>query len=80
MNHFQIWCCAIVSAVCISQVATASSSDTQEIAIGLIIGDKRSNGARAGVDNAVHEINKRSDLLSDYRLKFIPLSVDSGVI
>ena len=80
MGLFQIWCYAIVLAVCISQIATASSSDTQEIAIGLIIGDKRSNGARAGVESAVDEINKGTDLLSDYRLKFIPLSVDSKVI
>ena len=80
MGHFQIWCCAIVLAVCIGQLATASSTDTQDIAIGLIVGDKGSNGARAGVENAANEVNKRTDLLSDYRLKFIPLSVDSEVI
>ena len=61
-----------------SWVATDS---TQEIALGLVVGDKRNNGgSRDGVENAVDEINKRTDLLSGYRLKSIPLSVDSEVI
>ena len=80
MGHFQICCYAIALAVCtINQVATASSSVGQEIAFGLIIGNKMSTGARAGVENAVDEVNGRTDLLSDYRLKIISLSVDSNV-
>jgi hypothetical protein len=66
--------------VCISQVASASSRDNQEIVFGLIVRDRRSNRARVGVENAIDEINRRSDLLSDNRLKFIPLEADSEVI
>ena len=84
MNHFQIWYCAFAIALCISylQVSSASNDDHQEIVFGLIVGDKESSGrARAGVENAVDEINnERTDLLSGYRLKFIPLSVDSEVM
>ena len=80
MSYFQICCYAIALAVCISQVADASSRDSPEIVFGLIVGDRGSNGARVSVENAIDEVNRRSDLLLDNRLKFIPLSVDSEVI
>ena len=80
MHYLQIWCYAVTLAVCVSQVATASSSDSQEIIFGLIVGDGGKSGAREWVENAIIEVNGRSDLLSDYRLKSIPLSVDSEVI
>ena len=81
MDHYQIWCYVFVSvAVCISNVAIASNSNTQEIVFGLIAGDRRSNEARDGVENAVSVVNKRTDLLSNYRIKSILLSVGSKVI
>ena len=80
MSYHQIYCYAIALAVCISQVAYAENRDSPEIVFGLIVGDKRSNGARVSVKNAINEVNRRSDLLSRNRLNFIPLSVDSEVI
>ena len=80
MSYHQIYCYAIALVVCISQVAYAENRDSPEIVFGLIVGDKRSNGARVNVENAIDEVNKRSDLLSRNRLNFIPLSVDSEVI
>ena len=80
MNYHQIYGYAIALAVCISQVAYAENRNSPEIVFGLIVRDRRSNGARASVENAIDEVTRRSDLLSKNRLKFIPLSVDSEVI
>ena len=80
MNYHQIYCYAIVLAICISQVAYAENRDSPEIVFGLIVGDKGSNGAKVSVGDAIDKVNRRSDLLSRNRLNFIPLSVDSEVI
>ena len=72
----------VTLAVGASQIATVqvSSSDRQEIVFGLIIGNKGSSRAIVGVQDAVNEINNRLDILPNYRLRYIPLSIDSNVL
>ena len=82
MDHFHIWYCALALAVYTSQdsVASASNGEQQEISFGLIVGDKGSNRARTGVEDAVDQINNEHGLLLGYRLKLTPFSVGSEVI
>ena len=53
-----------------------SSGTEQEIVLGYIAGDRDS---RAGVEKAVKDVNRRSDLLPNFTLKPISLLVDPVV-
>ena len=68
MALLQVWCS--VALIAIDSVASSSSSSqSQELFFGLV-GDQESSRAKSGVEDALNDINKRGDLLSNYKLSY----------
>ncbi len=72
-----MWCSITVVIVAvygiIATVAASvpvSSSHSQDLIIGLV-GQQWSSQARAGIDDALDDINNNTELLSGYRLKYL---------
>ena len=63
----------VVIAIPLSYLATISSS--QDLYFGLLVGDQfgGSEGALSGIQDALNNINERTDLLAGYTLKHNPI-------
>ena len=71
MALLRVWCRAIIlaSILCGTSFSSNSPSDSQDLIFGLV-GQQWSSQARAGVEEALYEVNNRSDILSGYKLKY----------
>ena len=81
MALLRVWCRAIIltSILCATSFSTGNSP-SQDLIFGLV-GQQWSSQARAGVEEALDEINNRSDILSNYKLKYLPLAgIESQVL
>ena len=72
MAVLQAWYSAVILAIqCHGTLAAtiSSSSPSQDLIFGLV-GQQWSGQARAGVEDALDDINNNTDLLSGYMLKY----------
>ena len=76
MGHLQLFCLSLVLAVPGLRPVATSSRSSREVLFGLMTGDR---SARAGVESAINDVNERTDLLSDFTLKIVRISVDLEV-
>lgn len=58
------------SATIVATVPVPSSNASQDLIIGLV-GQHWGSQARAGIDDALDDINNNTELLSDYKLKYL---------
>ena len=77
MALLQVWCRTIIltSILCGTSL---SSNSPRDLIFGLV-GQQWSSRARAGVEEALYGINNRSDILSDYKLKYFVHTPTKGV-
>ena len=55
----------------------SSSTPSRDLIFGLV-GEKWSSLAKSGIDDALNEVNNKSDLLSGYKLKYFSYAPASG--
>ena len=82
MVGLQVWYSVVIVAIYGTIAATASvssSSPSQDLTIGLV-GQQRGSQARAGIDDALDDINNNTELLSGYKLKYLQHAPPSSVI
>lgn len=78
------WCSAVILAVHHTLAATVSSSSSSQDLIFGLVGQQWSSQARAGVEDALDDINNNTDLLSGYKLKYfrhtpVPVTVSEVI-
>ena len=78
MALLQVWCRAIIFTSILCATSFSSNSSSQDLIFGLV-GQQWSSRARAGVEEALYEINNRSDILSDYKLKYFVRTPIAGI-
>ena len=79
MVLLQVWCRAVVTVLIgILCGANFSNNTSQDLILGLI-SQQWSSQARIGVEDALSEINNRSDILPGYKLKYFPHTATSGL-
>ena len=70
MAVLQVWCSAVILALYgIMAVTVSSMSPSQDLIFGLV-GQQWSDQAKAGVEDALNDINNDTELLSGYKLKY----------
>jgi hypothetical protein len=84
MAVLQVWCSVVIVAVygtiaTVTASVPVSSSPGQDLIIGLV-SQQWSSQARAGIDDALDDINNNTELLSGYKLKYIPVSVTKSEV
>lgn len=78
--HVFIWSSVLALIGCVAVTSSSNNQDNnQEVVFGLIIDGENNGRAAAMVEKAVDDVNRRSDLLTNFRLKSLPLSVDPTV-
>ena len=78
MALLRVWYRAIILTSILRGTSLSSNSPSQDLIFGLV-GQQWSSRARAGVEEALYEINNRSDILSDYKLKYFVHTPTKGV-
>jgi hypothetical protein len=79
MALLRMWCRAIILTSFLCGTSFSSiSSPRQDLIFGLV-SQKWSSRASAGVEDALSEINNRSDILSGYKLKYFMHTPTTGL-